>query len=341
MNLAEPDLGLETNLCRLGLMMRDWPGHALTSEGAVRLLHETGTAAPVFWCFNAKAEFTLLARELGEDRPLAGMRSLSQILRVTPDTAPLLDAVASHYAGALIRRFGRAPCIVGGNCQAASIAWRVAMRLWVAGVPVLRLITLDAELHLPFPGHMRLLFGAQSPLYNPFLRQPEDPAEDPARPIPWHWQRAWQSCDWGIVPGGHGAYFSPEPLAVLAKAINADSPPPRVSPPLGHLKWHQTGTTQTGIWVEAMAPPELAGLPDLALMPLWQGRAGGVIRHQGPDWVVPVDANGALRCHLPRPPQAEGPARVALVLCAKGLGPLGWPGKENPGFDFIDLPGGA
>lgn len=63
---------------------------------------------------------------MGPGQSLAEMRSLNQVMEATVGAGPLRDALAGHDAAALVARFGRAPCIVGGNCQTAAIAWRLA-----------------------------------------------------------------------------------------------------------------------------------------------------------------------------------------------------------------------
>jgi hypothetical protein len=323
MLLNSPDLSLATNLRRLSLLMQRWPGSALNPDATVKALNNEAPAVPVFWCFNEMSEYEALGRAVGPQHPLVGMRSLNLVMKVTASTAPLLDALAAHYAEVLIARFGRRTCIVGGNCQAASIAWRVAMQLLIAGVPVLRLVTLDAELRVPYPGHMRLLFGAESHLYNPFLSAPADPQ----RPIYWHWERAWRGVDWRFIPGPHGTYFASENISFVAQAILEDHSEPVFDPLVVNVEpsWVSAGGGRGEMLVEAPASEELARRQDLAVLPIWQTAQGGLIRVKTPDWIVPLGSGEVLRCCL-RVPEDAVPARVLPILCQKGRGPLIWPG---------------
>lgn len=329
--LPLPDLSLAAMLRRVGVLMRDSPGAALDAEGTVWALNAGAAAAPVYWCCNAVHEFADLGKEIGPGRPLAGMRSLNQVVTLTRATTQVLDDLADHYAAALIARFGRRPCIVGGNCQSAPIAWRVAVRLIAAGVPVTRLVTLDAQVPLPFPGLVRMIFGAGSLGFNPLLRPPADPA----RPLPWHWERAWAAFDCRIVEGRHGQYFRPEYLPGVAEAVLRPQDPPAARATLDRtFAWRVTATTGTGFWVEAEGPDVAPG--EAAVVPVWRGAGGGLILTRGPDWVVPVQLAGPAgarvwRCHLARPDGAPG-AAVTPVPCLRGQGPLSWPPAALPAF---------
>lgn len=320
MSLPPVDLGLAANLRRLSTIMRGWPGTPLTPEGTLRHVHEHAeTHPPIYWCFNSEHELPALMQAMGRDQAIVGMRSLNQVIQVTPETSFVLEELADHYAAGIVTRFGRKPCIVGGNCQSASIAWRVAVRLKAAGVPILRLVTLDAELRFPFPGRVRLLFGAQSEKFNPFLQKPPDPD----RPLPWHWLRAWREVDWHTVPGSHGQYFLKENVAALSRAILAphDAEPTSYSRSfnLDGVKWRIAERTETGIWIET--EPEYRHQSDLALLPVWHTSNGGLVAKRDADWIVPLPHEGNWRVHLASPAPATA-TRVTPVLCAAGFGPL-------------------
>lgn len=320
MSLPPLDLGLATNLRRLSTIMRGWPGTPLTPEGTLRHVNEDAeTDPPIYWCFNSEAELPALMQAMGRNQAIVGMRSFNGIMQITPETCFVLEELADHYAAGIVARFGRRPCIVGGNCQSATIAWRVAVRLQAVGVPILRLVTLDAELRFPFPGRVRLLFGALSEKFNPFLRAPTDPD----RPLPWHWVRAWRDVDWHIVPGNHGQYFRSENVAALSRAILAphDAERPRSSGELSsdRVNWHIAERTETGFWIEASAGYKHQ--PDLALLPVWQTAAGGLLTRRDADWIIPLPHDKNWRVHLASP--APGTTtRVTPVPCVAGLGPL-------------------
>ncbi|THD82766.1 hypothetical protein E7811_11415 [Aliigemmobacter aestuarii] len=325
----QPDISLAANLRRLGTLVQDWPGEPIDTAGTVRAIRPDDPLTPVYWCFNATAEFTALAEAFGPGQPLVGMRSLSLIMTLSDGTSRALDLLAAHYADALLRRFGPRPCIVGGNCQSAAIAWRVAIRLMAAGVAVERLVFLDAEPHLPFPGPVRVLFGAESAGFNPYLKPPEDVT----RPVPWHWERAWSRVDCRIVPGAHGQYFRPENLPDVARAILAPGPDGETTMALPGeapvIRFRTALTTTAAIWIEAEIPPALAAMPGLSVLPLWRGADGGLLRVPGPDWVVPVTTRPFWRCRFPRPGPFPG-ATVLPLPCLAGQGPLVWPSLLRP-----------
>jgi hypothetical protein len=324
------DVSLSTTLRRLNKLMRDWPGEPIDAEGSVRLVQaddHDANAVPVYGCFNATHEAPALGKAMGEDQPLVSMRSLHLVLNVTPDIAPLLDELAGHYATTLLRRFGQRPCIVLGVCQGASIAWRVAVRLLAAGVPVLRFATLDAETRLPFPGFVRLLFGAESTLYNPFL----DTRPEETRPPIWYWERAFGGCDWHVVPSAYGQHFAPANVKALASAILAPQPGTSTMcrPQSAPIPWRAIEFSENGLWIDAEVPTGLSGYSDLAVLPIWRSASGAQYRVSGPDWIVPLEREKVWRCHLANPGVPRG-AKVIPVLCAKGHGPLVWPLSMQP-----------
>lgn len=314
------DISLAANLRRIATLVRDWPGERLDDAGCLRAVNTGASATPVFWCFNAAEEFLALGRQLGPGQPLAGMRSLNQVMDRTPATEHALDDLAGHYADALLRRFGRAPCIIGGNCQAAAIAYRVATRLIAAGVAVQRLVTLDAEVRFPFPGHVRLLFGSESQAYNPFLAATPDPARPPER----NWRFAYRSSDWRIVDGPHGTYFTPGHVPSLARAILAPGPPPLPDPAPVDVRWTVSSVDEGDVHLSANPPAGWDGRGDLAVLPVWRRNGGGLIRIPGDRWIVPLAAGAAWHCTLPRPAEPV-PHKVTPVLCMLDRGPLGWP----------------
>jgi hypothetical protein len=325
----EPDLSLHANLRRLAVLAKDWQGQFLDSAATVCALNPEAGAVPVYWCFNSAAERDLLSQEFGPGQTLVGMRSLNKIVRVVPELSHVLDPLAKHYADALLSRFGTRPCIVGGNCQAAGIALRVANRLMAAGVPVQRLVVLDAEPRLPFAGTIRLLFGEQSQAYNPFLKPPMDPS----RPIPWHWERAWHRFESRIVYGGHGEYFRPENLPGLARAIlepdlkaPATTTKEKVHPEDIRLVTCRTVEVARQLTTIEVVVPRTVALGDqLGLLPIWRNAKGSIMSALGPDWIVPIRTGPTWRRTFANPFDTPD-ATLIPVLCLAGYGPVSWQG---------------
>lgn len=320
LNFPAQDIGLQANLRRISVLVRTWPGEKLDAEGAIRVLHGDGPEMPVHWCFNSAAEFPALAGALGPDRPLSAMRSLNQAISLSSGTGVAMEELAGHYAERLLERFGRRACIVGGNCQAASIAYRVALRLMAEGVPVLRLVTLDAELRYPFSRPVRLLFGSESTRHNPFL----DPNRLSGDPPDWAWRMAYRGADWGTVPGPHGTYFRPGTVPFVAAAILRPGPEERPLPDPVAVDWTLLRASPTEVTLEAVAPAGMADMTGLALAPLWRGEDGVLTRPPSAHWVAPLTPGPVWRRTIPRP-KAGARLRLWPVLCQMDAGPLHWP----------------
>jgi hypothetical protein len=318
------DVSLAANLRRIGRLVAGLPGEPLDAAGALRLTGAQGHAVPICWCFNDAHEFAALAQAFGDGQPLVGMRSLNRIVEPSA-TARVYDDIAGHYAGVILRRFGTAPCIVGGNCQAAAISYRVAVRLLGQGVPVQRLVIVDAEPRYPYPGHVRLLFGRESP-HNPFLGT--QPGLVPQRP----WRMAYGRPEWRILEGRHGGYFAPENIQSLARAIRAPSHgavPPRH--PVA-VEWRATRQGGETITLHAHAPDGMEADTDMGLLPVWQRADGSLARIDGDGWVVPIAPGGRWTCVLPLP-AGQGPWKMVPVLCRLGHGPQTWPVEAEIALD--------
>jgi hypothetical protein len=319
------DVSLAANLRRIGRLVAGLPGEPLDEAGALRVTGAHGRAVPIFWCFNDAHEFAALSQALGDGQPLVGMRSLNRVVDVRPETLRAYDDIAEHYAGVIVRRFGQAPCIVGGNCQAAAVSYRVAVRLLAQGVPVLRLVVVDAEPRYPYPGHVRLLFGRDSP-HNPFLGMR-------AGILPQRlWRMAYGQPEWRIIEGRHGDYFAQENIQSLARAIRAPSQgavPPRH--PVA-VEWRAARQDSDTLVLHAEAPKGLETDADLGLLPVWRRLDGSLARIDGDGWVMPIAAGRRWTCVLPLP-AGPGPWKMVPVLCRLGHGPQTWPVEAEIALD--------
>ena len=191
--------------------MRGWPGEAIDQLGIVRILNPDGTRPPLVWCFNGQHEFPMLARGLGPDQPLIGIRSLHLVSRMEPGRALLDEAMGDHYAKILLDKLPSIHCFVGGNCQGVPIAAQVLRQWLLADRSCVSFIALEWEPGLPLPTPCILLFGDRSEIFNPYLRGDTDA---PAR-----WKLLFARPRHEIIPGSHGGYFSPECFGTLAAAV--------------------------------------------------------------------------------------------------------------------------
>jgi hypothetical protein len=310
---------LDIHLKRISKIVQNWPGETLGRCGTLRVLNAQGTKPPVFWCFNSAGEFPALARALGPDQPLVGMRSLNQVLEPSAITSKELRELGEYYATQLSDAFGTAPCIVGGNCQSAPIAYAVALWLQTRATQVLYLVTLDAALHRPYPGEMRMLFGRNSALRNPFFGQEIDLNTLHALKF----RCAIKTYRPAIVDGGHGEYFLPDNIASLASAISAPSV----------ARTSKAAIQKLPIWkvvegdddhVVLSTPKSKCESSDFAVVPIWT-QSGEITRLLGDDWVVyPKENEADFVCKIKKP-DGDGAWVLRLVICQADIGPCTWP----------------
>ncbi|MDS9469259.1 hypothetical protein RGQ15_16985 [Paracoccus sp. MBLB3053] len=330
-----PLVDLATALRRIELVNRSWPGEKLEPVGALRGLGLDGDAVPVFWTFNSALELPALASQLPPGQPIVGMRSLNEIVhKAARERSRIVDVLAGYYARNLIARFGNEPCIVGGNCQSAEVAWHVALHLLAAGVDLRGFITLDADWQLPLPVPVRMIFGSESS-FNPSLRVARAEMERRHR----HWSALFPAYEFCVTQGSHGTYFRPENIAALTDHILAPMPAFKLRPTAIPQRWslrrkgdqwvlalparHMPEDVRDVLVVPFLGRPDASPLAwselfDLAARPERRGR----------HWQVRLGP-------LPGP----GPWQVAPLACAKGIGPLAWPpNKETLPLGCINLP---
>jgi hypothetical protein len=142
---ADVDDLAETGYCleRLGAYVRDWNGLRLSENAFLRGFHTKGTRTPIFWVFQSEDELLRLAAALGDDQPLYGMRSLHQILQIRQATDPILREVSNQYLTELLAITHGRPFVVGGNCQGAIVALRMAQSLEALGAAPSTLVLME------------------------------------------------------------------------------------------------------------------------------------------------------------------------------------------------------
>jgi acyl-coenzyme A synthetase/AMP-(fatty) acid ligase len=188
--------------------MTDWPGTRPTADGLMVGLNRTGSRPPLFWIFQAPAEFEALANALGPDQPLYGFRSGHAVFNYDDDT---VQAVALRYAKDVCEISDTGPLFVGGNCQGGRLALAVADQLLKRKVQLPLLVLMEWGFELTYyAGEVLFLFGKNSLDGHPLLRHatPEDAWEKYLR----HWQTA-------VIAGEHTRYFLPVNVAPLAKVL--------------------------------------------------------------------------------------------------------------------------
>jgi thioesterase domain-containing protein len=322
MSDVTPETSLEIHLRRISKVVKSWPGDPLDEWGSLRILNAGGTKPPIFWCFNSAGEFPALAEALGADQPIVGLRSLNQILEPTAISSRHTRELGEYYADQLFDKFGTAKCIVGGNCQAASISYALALSIKSRDTDVLCLITLDATLRRPYPGEMRMLFGRNSHRQNPFFEKTIDLNAAPAL----DWRHAISSIKIGIVDGGHGAYFLAENVESLAREISAPVVPVDRGKAVSRLPlWNVVEENEEYLTVGT--PKATCEVDDFAIIAIWE-QNGEVLRSLGDDWIAYPKAKGNnFQCKLKKPAD-QGDFILRLVVCVRDVGPRAWPIAE-------------
>ncbi|MDF1780821.1 MAG: AMP-binding protein [Alcanivoracaceae bacterium] len=155
------DVELPTAIAKnLKAFMSSWTG--IRQEGTNYLVgrNTTGRKPPVFWCVNANAEFDVLARALGDQQPVYGMRSLYQVSDRHPSHIPL---VAQDYIADIKKIQPKGPYYLGGFCEGAKFAFEIARQLKGVNEEVGLLALQDQFVAMPYDGKVALYMCRPSP----------------------------------------------------------------------------------------------------------------------------------------------------------------------------------
>jgi thioesterase domain-containing protein/acyl carrier protein len=184
-----------------------WVGERVTPESLVVGLNTEGMQEPLFWCLQRYSELTQLAKYLGSDQPVYGMRSGNRVMLRTQRN---IDALAAYYVGEILATKPEGPFFLGGNCQAGEIAFQIAKGLEQRGHEVPLLVLLEKFVPQHYSGRVAMLFGAESNR-NPYLRYREPEIG---------WKKFYtgeHSAD--LVSGKHARFFREPNVQVLAATV--------------------------------------------------------------------------------------------------------------------------
>ncbi len=210
---ADLDDLVETGYCleRLGAYVRTWKGARTSDEALLRGFHPQGTRTPIFWVFQMESELQSLAAAVGEDQPLYGMRSLYKILRVRNLSDPVLREVSNQYLIELLALTQGRPFVLGGNCQAAIVAFRMALALERLGQAAATLVLMEwTSSWGRYAKPVVLLYGNRSQTANVY-------ASPGGRGLPW--RHDFQNAVVRPIEGGHGEFFRPENVSSLSARL--------------------------------------------------------------------------------------------------------------------------
>lgn len=184
-----------------------WPGQRATPQSLMVGLNTEGTKQAIFWCLQRYKALTQLAKYLGPDQPIYGMRSGHQVMIKTQDN---INAMAAHYVGEIIAVQPHGPYLVAGNCQAAKIAIQIASQLMDRGHEITLLLVQEKFVPQWYPGRVALIFGSESEV-NPysFFRQPE-----------FGWKKYYTGeFTVDLVSGRHGQFHREPNIQTLVEAV--------------------------------------------------------------------------------------------------------------------------
>ncbi|WP_395541502.1 condensation domain-containing protein [Neotabrizicola sp. sgz301269] len=194
-------------LARLRSFTGIWQGTRHSSDALIVGRNADGPRLPLFWCLQSERELDALARYLGADQPVYGMRSGYEVMIKSPEN---IERLALVYAGEIAEIHPKGPLFIGGNCQAAVIAFSLARQLRAAGRQVDLLHLHEKMVPTSYDGRIALTFGRDSDR-NPYLAG-GDPAADFAR-----YYTGELSVE--LVSGSHGIYFQEPHVLDLTGAI--------------------------------------------------------------------------------------------------------------------------
>jgi acyl carrier protein len=186
-----------------------WEGERVHPDALIVGLNTQGSKQAVFWCLQRYGELTQLAKHLGDDQPVYGMRSGVRVMEKTQDN---IDALAEHHLEEILAIQPEGPFVIGGNCQAAQIAFQVASGLRARGHEITLLFLLEKFVAKPYAGRVALYFGEFSD------RNPKLYYRDPEQA----WRRYYTGpLATGEVPGPHREFFREPNVQGLTETLRS------------------------------------------------------------------------------------------------------------------------
>lgn len=194
--VVAPESGLDPDvLARLRGYTASWEGSRPFAGALMVGRNVDGVRPPLFWCLQNETELRQLARYIGNDQPVFGMRSGHEAMVKSPEN---VGRLAAHYAGEILEAVPHGPLFIGGNCQAATIAFHIARHAVAAGREVALLILHEKMIPERYAGRVAMSFGRESNR-NPYLW-----SGDPAAEFREHLVGDFTI---DLVTGSHGQFF--------------------------------------------------------------------------------------------------------------------------------------
>lgn len=154
-----------------------------------------GPRVPLLWCLQNETELDQISRYLGADQPVYGLRSGHQVMVKSPEN---IRKLAAFSAAKIADLYPDGPIFLGGNCQAAVIAFHLAMRLKSHGRRIALLVLHEKMMPERYDGNLVLSFGRESD------RNPFKSSHNPHGEFASYYSRRFLI---ELVGGKHGQFF--------------------------------------------------------------------------------------------------------------------------------------
>ena len=189
--------------------INDWKGRRHDAHSLLVTSGNKNAIHHLFWCLQSGQELDCLARELGENYCVHGMRSGHLVMEYTDEN---LADLSRYYAGEIGRIYPSGPVCLGGNCQGGQVSHAVARLLEEQGRNVQLLILMEQARFPAYEGKLAFIYGSESFL-NPHTRYDDGLGRfDRAYP---------QGYSLDFIPGDHGRYFQKPGAFYLASSIKS------------------------------------------------------------------------------------------------------------------------
>jgi thioesterase domain-containing protein/acyl carrier protein len=184
-----------------------WEGYRANPDSLIVGMNVDGTRRRLFWCLQRYGELTQLAKYIGEDQPVFGMRSGNSVMVKTQEN---INALAAHYVDEILGIQPEGPYLIGGNCQAAKIAFQVARQLQERGHEIELLMLMEKFVPQSYQGRIANIYGIDSHR-NPHLHY-RDPVTG--------WAKYFSGpLSLDLVKGRHSQFFKEPNIQDLAARI--------------------------------------------------------------------------------------------------------------------------
>ncbi|ELS02825.1 amino acid adenylation enzyme/thioester reductase family protein [Xenococcus sp. PCC 7305] len=187
-----------------------WLGTRIQPNSLIVGLNTKGTKQGLFWCLQGFRELSQLAKYLGEEQPVYGMRSGHLIMEYTQEN---IKALAAHYVAEILSIQPESPYLLGGNCQSAWIMMEIAQQLKAKDKTITLLCLMEQFIPQAYTGRVALFFGRQS-RFNPYQKFHE----------PEFGYRKYYGGKFSvnIFSGKHGQFFNEPNIQTLVEKLRCE-----------------------------------------------------------------------------------------------------------------------